>query len=1150
MFQNVGRIGSNPAGFALIIVISLMLLLAVVTIGMLSLATVSVRTTKENEATQEARANARLSLILAIGELQRELGPDQRVSAPGGQKLAADAQYGRKNWIGVYDSWPATSEERPAPVFRKWLISGNSLVTADAGAVASISPLSVETEILVGEIKSNVSADPGLIASSSEAVAAGVVRMENGGHAWWIGDNNMKAKMGDIYSPPTDEQEALAQMQAPPQALLETFLGSDIDRADPRFGRVVSLQTLDLLATPPQPLFHDVTTSAKGLLTNVRSGGFRKDLSFFLQKPFSEVDKTPLYTVGSTPGINFGELWADYNIWGELQTSGLPSHADGSQIAPGTPYLASPASFSAAFEDPFRKYRQPTRIRHLLAYSLISRPKAGSETNEYDLLLVVDPLVVLWNPFNVPYYLPSSAYTSFQNWSVPYRLSLSIQKSTGAVKGWSANIPQIATTRFNDTRVAKGEPLVMRPGEVQVLSQSYRDQVNASGSIDAKLGWNFGSGFVYSLSVPKTDDTTGETNQNSLNLPIINGDDQITFALTPASGGQSHGLGLTLSRQFIGDEGPYPNGNFSIDWTTVPEGTRNGNLAAQGFPNVFRQIENDASYSRRVDNMIVPVGTSGATTKWPLFLFSMDVRTEQDSYASEIASLSPSTPTPRYTSKALMSFNPKSFAYDLGDLSDEFSRETPVQIGLRKLTSLNNIIDIMGAGQGFFGASHSAGGSPYVVTQSVPRHPILSLGALQNSLADGLMSNTEIASQNSNLSRVWYLRPSISHAIANSFAPAVLPPDQTAITRSQGTKYQRDLADHSFLANRALWDDWFFSSVSPESTTAQHNASQAYAEQKARLAAFFETPGNANAQLPNPRFQPWSRDPEATLEDLFDGKQPRPEAAERIGAHLLVNGAFNVNSTSVAAWKSMLGALKGNDVPVREPRANSKDADLTPTTDTPIAALLIAAGGKIAGSSLSNPADPEQWLGFRSLNDTEIDELAQAIVKQVRLRGPFTSLADFVNRRPGNDSETAVSGALQSALDDPEVSINEEYRHNGRSLTVSEASSQGFAFPEGAAGAKSAGAPGYVKQGDLLTPLGPLIAVRGDTFTVRGYGDSRNNNGQILAKAYCEAVVQRVPEYLDRSDEASDPSPNSPVNQKFGRRFEIVSFRFLNKEEI
>ena len=69
---------------------------------------------------------------------------------------------------------------------------------------------------------------------------------------------------------------------------------------------------------------------------------------------------------------------------------------------------------------------------------------------------------------------------------------------------------------------------------------------------------------------------------------------------------------------------------------------------------------------------------------------------------------------------------------------------------------------------------------------------------------------------------------------------------------------------------------------------------------------------------------------------------------------------------------------------------------------------------------------------------------------------------------------------------------------------------------------------------------------------------------RIISKAICEAVVQRVPEYMDPDtdatnnepwDEATNPiaptaSTLNATNQKFGRRFKVVQFRWLAPDEI
>ena len=71
----------NPAGFALVATLSMMILLVVMAIGLLSLSTIELRRTSAGGPMERARANARFGLMIALGELQENLGPDQRVTA-------------------------------------------------------------------------------------------------------------------------------------------------------------------------------------------------------------------------------------------------------------------------------------------------------------------------------------------------------------------------------------------------------------------------------------------------------------------------------------------------------------------------------------------------------------------------------------------------------------------------------------------------------------------------------------------------------------------------------------------------------------------------------------------------------------------------------------------------------------------------------------------------------------------------------------------------------------------------------------------------------------------------------------------------------------------------------------------------------------
>ena len=92
-------------------------------------------------------------------------------------------------------------------------------------------------------------------------------------------------------------------------------------------------------------------------------------------------------------------------------------------------------------------------------------------------------------------------------------------------------------------------------------------------------------------------------------------------------------------------------------------------------------------------------------------------------------------------------------------------------------------------------------------------------------------------------------------------------------------------------------------------------------------------------------------------------------------------------------------------------------------------------------------------------------------------------------------------------------------------------------------------APKYLTQADLLSTLGPQLAARSDTFTIRTYGETTNPaTASVGSRAWCEAVVQRMPDYVDDSTDAWAGSAGT--NLTFGRRFKIVSFRWLTPQDI
>ncbi|WP_367874477.1 hypothetical protein [Luteolibacter sp. Populi] len=351
--------------------------------------------------------------------------------------------------------------------------------------------------------------------------------------------------------------------------------------------------------------------------------------------------------------------------------------------------------------------------------------------------------------------------------------------------------------------------------------------------------------------------------------------------------------------------------------------------------------------------------------------------------------------------------------------------------------------------------------------------------------------------------------PLSSQVVANSFAPPLLGDD-----RVRSSAGNRVYLDHSYLANNALFDRWFLSSA------ATHPPLPGQQERKAKdlLKDFF----SESKVLPNRRFAavPPTGDPEELADRLVSSN----EGYREIAAHLLIDGPFNVNSTSVAAWQAVLAANFGEDAPrLEDGNLKLDEGDgLAVQRHSP----AVAGDYESAGSN----ADHAKWNGYRRLTKQQIGRLAEEIVEEVKERGPFQSLAEFVNRRPG-DGEHAKQGTLEAAI--ARAGINTAVLDPAHDL------------PGG--GNTADGAPGVLNQADLLTPLAPFLLARGDTFRIRAYGEA--GEGRDKVKAWCEATVQRVPEFIDPADKA-EAAPESLVNQRFGRRIEVISFRWLKATEI
>ncbi len=448
------------------------------------------------------------------------------------------------------------------------------------------------------------------------------------------------------------------------------------------------------------------------------------------------------------------------------------------------------------------------------------------------------------------------------------------------------------------------------------------------------------------------------------------------------------------------------------------------------------------------------------------------------------------------------------------------------QTSSRPISGLSDVIQTSDGGRtSFYGATNAPGeGRTHLSFFEIPREPMLSLAAFQH--ADLSFTACSPASQ-----------------VGNSWANVYLTSEKVGQLDGQGANptFSRDLLtnyDTSLLCNEALWDSFFFSSAAPVIEPGTTGGSPAVwtnpvgnitQSLKATLDAFIQDPAASPLRNTRMRFHAGGADRTVLADELLE-----PEGCTRIGAHLMVDGAFNVNSTSIPAWEALLSGLRGVDFDVTDGTLPAADASAQPRMRNP----------------LGDPNDP--WQGFRALSEAEVKILAENIVEEVRLRGPFLSLAEFVNRRPapvgpGSDpkGEIGLKGALQAVID--RTNINDGMLFD----TFGTSQYPGSAAVNASPPRTGVGIPGYLTQADLLQSIAPVITTRSDTFTVRGYGEAHDKNGNVISTACCEAVVQRYPEFVDESQPAHTAIADlNAVNGKFGRRFGIVSFRYLTAAEL
>jgi hypothetical protein len=212
-------------------------------------------------------------------------------------------------------------------------------------------------------------------------------------------------------------------------------------------------------------------------------------------------------------------------------------------------------------------------------------------------------------------------------------------------------------------------------------------------------------------------------------------------------------------------------------------------------------------------------------------------------------------------------------------------------------------------------------------------------------------------------------------------------------------------------------------------------------------------------------------------------------------ATLLIKGNFNVHSTVEKAWIAYLASRFNGNGEVIFPRIYSQSTDQ-----------------------------------YASFSKYDVKNLAQSIVALVEQRSLFPVLSSFINRQPAENDDP---GLLQRAILHSGINRNRSKHH------IAFAKGRRWFSDAVASGYLEEGLPTTLSQADLLQGLAHFITVRGDTFRIVAIGTCAN------ASARCEAIVQRMPAFVDPGKNSPEDTALAEVNKKLGRRFEVILFRWL-----
>lgn len=1157
-------------GFALLITITLLAFLVLLLVSLASLTRVETQVASNSRQLAAARQNAMMALNIALGQLQQAAGPDQRVTARA-EILDSDSVTLRNTvvrqplWTGVWKTGNAgldvnasgTPQRQtslgsvtPTPAQKvssatAWLVStptpgvANTLIdpTTYIGTTTGASRDAVALASDVGPDR-NVTVTVPLI--DLKATPPGFSTDQTvGRYAYWVSDEGVKAKVN--YIEPNFSSTTLVQQQsrflgAQAVAAHKVFPeGSFADlRPNAALRNVLSYNQLNFLSTAtPSPAdaryFPDVTTQGYGVLADVRNGGLKRDLTAAFEDAtqFQQllaysrsvtgdaVDDEKLYRapgVEDYKGFNFSGLrWVSLYNYYNLYKDAIPNPTPGGSASPfkgafgnnQTPASTPvPSVEMRSYQLPGIDYGADALAPRLLGVAVYIGLSSEKKPEGYKLKLHYSPQIILYNPYNVtltipPTFTPEFAFTSNMlglNWTV----------------------------KVGEVEVITNKPILTNEKPADPNGKHPVSDVQMSTAATADVTFSPGQIRIYSIKVDDEDAKALSVMPAATNTLLhdgVAGASRCAYIFTdkPSDWQEWTGVTTTASENV---QLTFP-ANFTVK-------SNNSIFRMKGL-NAASKWPGTVGFNEALLSRLFPNETVGGSTS--IDLGPIGNLTSPQYFLQLIVKVKGTTSPIAYPlfARSSPAHNPLSYIQNENSTDVVLKRAA----GINPKTDPNGLqIDPSSVNNSFWGQS-AAGTDPSdktnVILIDIPRQPLYSLGQLQHVYPE------YVANYNSVLGKLYGLKIFPQSSVGGSLPSAFLETTTSSVVIKNGKANDPNAplvlsADDNFFSNEALFDSYFFSTV-PHGFQASNKDSFAPINE-----TFDDSYIASNKSLPNSKLRYHANPAPPTVTALRDLK--------KAASKLKVDGAFNVNSTSVNAWRALLSASSGSDF--RSFDITGTETPLTKATlNNPF--VRLATPVTATGSTVDTP-----WNGIRTLDDAAITRLATEIVKEVKNRGPFLTMADFVNRRlVANTDSKGLKGALQAAIDVSGINTNTLVSEGANStLITNEYGYPGTGKPANLDTINTAtGIPGWIMQQDILQALSPVLSVRSDCFTIRTYGEVVNPTTNETSNAYLEAVVQRAPEYMNPSDPAENTAAH-PDNIKFGRRFKIVSLRWLTRNEL